>query len=89
MKPLEVEIVVAELAGTTTQQLYHIAYDGTVTDEERFSVLGGEAESDLRAHRRTVAGRTGTWRRRSRRRTAALAGPDRTPGRRRPRGGRS
>jgi proteasome alpha subunit len=46
MKPLEVEILVAELgaepAGT---RLYHIAYDGTVADEERFTVLGGEAEA--------------------------------------------
>jgi proteasome alpha subunit len=46
MKPLEVEILVAEL-GTTGQedQLYHISYDGTVTDEDRFAVLGGEADT--------------------------------------------
>jgi proteasome alpha subunit len=46
MKPLEVEILVAEL-GTAGEgdQLYHISYDGTVTDEDRFAVLGGETEA--------------------------------------------
>jgi proteasome alpha subunit len=46
MKPLEVEILVAELgAEPSGSRLYHIAYDGTVADEERFTVLGGEAEA--------------------------------------------
>jgi proteasome alpha subunit len=45
MKPLEVEIVVVELGATPDDtRLYHIAYDGSVVDEETFSVLGGEAE---------------------------------------------
>ena len=45
MKPLEVEILVAELGGDGGgDQLYHIAYDGTVTDEDSFAVLGGETE---------------------------------------------
>jgi len=45
MKPLEVEILVAELGPTRADdRLYHIAYDGTVVDQERFTVLGGEAE---------------------------------------------
>ncbi len=43
MKPLEVEILVAELGiGDRPDQLYHIAYEGTISDEERFAVLGGE-----------------------------------------------
>jgi proteasome alpha subunit len=46
MKPMEVEILVAEVtADESTDQLFHILYDGTVMDEERFSVLGGEAEA--------------------------------------------
>jgi proteasome alpha subunit len=46
MKPLEVEILVAELgAEPSGSRLYHVAYDGTVADEERFTVLGGEAET--------------------------------------------
>ncbi len=46
MKPLEVEILVAELgADGAPDQLYHIAYEGTITDEDRFAVLGGETET--------------------------------------------
>jgi proteasome alpha subunit len=78
MKPLEVEILVAELSGDDRpDQLYHIAYEGTITDEEHFAVLGGDAETiaervreswqperDL-AHALSAA-------------VLALAGPDRT-----------
>jgi proteasome alpha subunit len=46
MKPMEVEILVAEVGhGVGEYQLFHILYDGTVMDERRFSVLGGDAES--------------------------------------------
>jgi proteasome alpha subunit len=46
MKPLEVEILVAEVgADGGRDQMFHILYDGTVVDQERFAVLGGEAES--------------------------------------------
>ena len=46
MKPLEVEILVAEVGFEAGQyQLFHILYDGTVMDERRFSVLGGDAEA--------------------------------------------
>jgi proteasome alpha subunit len=45
MKPLEVEILVAEVGPRPGEdQLFHILYDGTVVDEERFTALGGEAE---------------------------------------------
>jgi proteasome alpha subunit len=48
IKPLEVEILVAEVGDPgdehRSDQLFHILYDGTVMDEQRFSVLGGEAE---------------------------------------------
>jgi proteasome alpha subunit len=77
MKPLEVEILVAEVGATPERdELFHILYDGTVMDEDRFSVLGGEAEAiadrlqgawqpDL-----DLAGALGAA-------VAALAGPDR------------
>ena len=46
MKPLEVEILVcvggSDPAG---DQLFHILYDGTVVDDDRFCVLGGEADA--------------------------------------------
>ena len=46
MKPMEVEILVAEIGDQpAADQLYHIIYDGTVMDESRFTVLGGDAET--------------------------------------------
>ncbi|MDQ6614182.1 MAG: proteasome subunit alpha [Actinomycetota bacterium] len=46
MKPLEVEILVAEVGVEAGgDQMFHILYDGSVVDEDRFSVLGGEAEA--------------------------------------------
>jgi len=46
MKPMEVEILVAEVgAHGAADQLFHILYDGTVMDEGRYSVLGGDAEA--------------------------------------------
>ncbi len=45
MKPLEIEILVAELGLEAGQdQIYRVLYDGTVMDESRFCVLGGESE---------------------------------------------
>ncbi len=46
MKPMEVEILVAEVgAGPEDDQIFHILYDGSVVDEDRFSVIGGDAEA--------------------------------------------
>lgn len=46
MKPMEVEILVAEVGPTPDDdQLFHILYDGTVMDERRSSVLGGDADA--------------------------------------------
>jgi proteasome alpha subunit len=46
MKPLEVEILVAEVGAEQDQdQLFHILYDGTVVDEDGTSVLGGDADA--------------------------------------------
>jgi proteasome alpha subunit len=78
MKPMEVEILVAEVGGTAhDDQIFHILYDGSVVDEERYSVIGGDAEAiagrleaafqpdlDLQGALRAAVG--------------ALAGPDRT-----------
>ena len=78
MKPLEVEILVAELgADGRPDQLYHIAYEGTITDEDRFAVLGGDAETIT--ERFTTSYRDG-WAldEALRASVAALGGPDRT-----------
>jgi len=80
MKPMEVEILVAEVGSeSANDQLFHILYDGTVMDEDRFSVLGGDAEA--------IAGRMGAaWQEGAdlasavRAAVGALAGPDRTLG---------
>ena len=78
MKPMEVEIVVAEVGRTAEDdQLFHIQYDGTLVDEPDFTVLGGDADairqrmveayrsdSDLRGALSVAA--------------AALSGPDRS-----------
>ncbi len=46
MKPMEVEILVAEVGYEAgADELYHILYDGTVVDEVDFTVLGGEADT--------------------------------------------
>ncbi len=45
-KPLEVEILVAQLGNKfRPTKLYRIAYEGTISDEEDFAVLGGDAET--------------------------------------------
>ena len=46
MKPLEVEILVAEVGYEPSgDQLFHILYDGQVHDLHHFSVLGGDADA--------------------------------------------
>jgi len=46
MKPYEVEILVAEVAEDGGRdEVYHILFDGTVTDEHGFVAIGGHAES--------------------------------------------
>src|SRR5690625_3461683 len=45
-KPLEVEIAVAEVgADQDGDQIYRLSYDGSVTDEHGFVVMGGAAEA--------------------------------------------
>ncbi len=48
MKPMEVEILVAEIGHAddgSEDQLFHILYDGTVVDEDMAVVLGGETDT--------------------------------------------
>jgi len=80
VKPMEVEILVAEVREEPRgDQMFHILYDGTVVDEHRYSVLGGESE--------VIAERVAeTWSEGLSLRDAlkvavgALAGPERTLG---------
>ncbi len=79
MKPMEVEILVAEIGRApdgSDDQLFHILYDGTVVDEDMAVVLGGETD--------TIGDRLGTFdaapslNEGLQRAVSALAGPDRT-----------
>ncbi len=82
MKPMEVEILVAEVGQTSAgDQLFHINYDGTVVDERDHTVLGGDttaisarlvetlADADFDAIDLGAAVRAAV---------AALSGPDRS-----------
>ncbi|HEX5268643.1 MAG TPA: proteasome subunit alpha [Acidimicrobiales bacterium] len=78
MKPMEVEILVAEVGMTPDRDsLYHVTFDGTMVDEDSFSVLGGEAETI--AERMTEAYEPGLALGDALRRSVtALAGPEET-----------
>jgi proteasome alpha subunit len=78
MKPMEVEILVAEVGlEPSDDQVFHILYDGSVVDEDTYSVIGGDAEAigaRLEAAFRPgldLAGALSAA-------VSALAGPDRT-----------
>jgi proteasome alpha subunit len=46
MKPMEVEILVAEVGlEPADDQMFHILYDGTVMDQRDVAVLGGDADA--------------------------------------------
>ena len=47
MKPMEVEIVVAEIDHEGDAELYRIQYDGTVADEQHWCCIGGDSEAVL------------------------------------------
>ena len=78
MKPMEVEILVAEVGHDPAgDQLFHILYDGTLVDETGWAVLGGEAEAIGERMGAAWADR-GTLSAALRAAVGALAGPDRT-----------
>jgi proteasome alpha subunit len=78
MKPMEVEILVAEVGDDASgDQLFHILYDGTLVDETGWCVLGGEADAiGERMGAAWVEG--GTLGEALRAAVGALAGPERT-----------
>ncbi|HUP85480.1 MAG TPA: proteasome subunit alpha [Acidimicrobiales bacterium] len=77
MKPMEVEILVAEVGfAAEDDELFHVTYDGIILDEERFTVLPSDNEAittrlkDGFAEGLTLAAALKVA-------VAALAGPDR------------
>ena len=80
MKPLEVEILVAEVGvSQDDDQLFHILYDGTVVDEDGTAVLGGDADA-LAERLDSTYDRSADLRGALGTAVAALAGPDRPLG---------
>ena len=81
IKPMEVEILVAEIgldAGGRGDQLFHILYDGTVADEDDWVVLGGETEEISERFAEALPEAPRALPDGVRAAVAALAGPDRT-----------
>ena len=77
-KPLEVEILVAQLGSKLhPTKLYRIAYEGTITDEPRFVVLGGDAET-IKDRFAALDDSIQSFDLTLKAAVAALAGPDRT-----------
>jgi len=77
-KPLEVEVLVAQLgSGSRPTKLYRIGYEGTISDEARFAVLVGDAES-IRARFAYASIEIAPLATTLQRAISALAGPDRT-----------
>jgi proteasome alpha subunit len=55
-KPYEVEMVVAEVGHTAqTDEIYRLSFDGSITDEEQFAVIGGAADVVSTALRATYS----------------------------------
>ncbi|HLU40834.1 MAG TPA: proteasome subunit alpha [Microthrixaceae bacterium] len=80
MKPMEVEILVAEVGRSPEgDQLFHILYDGTLIDESGWAVLGGEAEA-IGNRLESAWSEGGSLSEALRAAVGALAGPDRTLG---------
>ena len=77
MKPMEVEILVAEVGPQADgDQLFHILYDGTLIDETGWAALGGEAEV-IRERMGAAWSEGGTLGGALQAAVGALAGPDR------------
>ena len=78
MKPMEVEILVAEVGHDPAgDQLFHILYDGTLIDETGWAVLGGEAEA-IGERMGAAWSEGGTLAEAVAAAVGSLAGPDRT-----------
>jgi proteasome alpha subunit len=77
-KPLEVEILIAEVGITSDGDcMYHISFDGTVSDEKTFCVLGGD-DATIATRLQESTANDATLKSNLQRAVAALSGPDRT-----------
>ena len=77
-KPLEVEILIAEVGITSDGDcMYHISFDGTVSDEKTFCVLGGD-DATISTRLQESTANDATLKSNLQRAVVALSGPDRT-----------
>ena len=82
MKPMEVEILVAEVGHeAASDQMFHILYDGTVFDHRDYTVLGGDADAIGTRVAGSVRRRSGSGRGRADRRPGAGRRRTHDPGR--------
>ena len=89
MKPMEVEILVAEVGvDRAGDQLFHIPYDGTVVDEDGLHRPRRRRRHHRRAPARPTSPTTSTSAVRCGPRSPLSPGPSAVLGGRRPRGGR-
>ncbi len=64
MKPYEVEILVGEVNGDVDgTSIYHVLFDGSVTDEHGFVAIGGHADDLTEKPQGALRRRAGTSRR--------------------------
>jgi len=78
MKPFEVEILVAEVGDSAEDdKFFHILYDGIVTDETGYAVLGGDSDAIAERLKEAFAGSAALGPALTAAVTA-LAGPERT-----------
>ena len=88
LKPYEVEVLVAGVGeGDDGCELYHVTFDGVMTDEQRFAAVGGQADALKTVPRRTIrrhdARSGGSDRDRARSAAIGERRPSQRPGRRR------
>ena len=77
VKPLEIEILVVEVGvDQSRDRLYRIMYDGTVLDEDKCAVIGGDSEEIK--NRATSVAVTDDLRAATRNAVLALSGPSRS-----------
>jgi proteasome alpha subunit len=48
VKPLEVEILLAQVGDGQDDEIYRISFDGSLSDEEGFTVIGGQSDEIMR-----------------------------------------
>ena len=79
-KPMEVELLIAEIGqDSSSDQMFHVLYDGTVLDEHDFAILGGDSDA-VSARMKSEFKQNSPLKEAIRIAVSALSGPDRKLG---------